>query len=90
MVLEELKQLQMGDNVVVTLNSGEELEGFLRYKGPISSQEPATIFGVELIHHPGRCLGVQDLLTQHSRDDLGGIGRGWVLQGRSYYNTCRG
>ena len=53
MLLEELKQLQMGDNVVVVANAGEELEGFLRYKGPISSQEPATIFGVELVNDPG-------------------------------------
>ena len=56
MLMEELKQLQMGDNVLVMLNTGEELEGFLRYKGPISSQEPATIFGIELVNHPGKHL----------------------------------
>ena len=48
----------MGDNVSVVLKDGEELEGFLRYKGPISSQEPATIFGVELVNNPGTLVAM--------------------------------
>ena len=54
MLLEDLKQLQMGDNVLVLVSSNDELDGFLRYKGPISSQEPATVFGIELVNHPGQ------------------------------------
>ena len=43
----------MGENVLVIVDSSEELDGFLRYKGPVSSLEPAYIFGVELVNHPG-------------------------------------
>ena len=52
-MLEDLKQVQPGDNVLVLVSSSDELDGFLRYKGPISSQEPATIFGIELVNNPG-------------------------------------
>ena len=52
-LLEDLKQLQHGDNVLVSVSNSDELDGFLRYKGPISSQEPSTIFGIELVNHPG-------------------------------------
>ena len=53
MLLDDLVQLQMGENVLVIVDSSEELDGFLRYKGPVSSLEPAYIFGVELVNHPG-------------------------------------
>lgn len=43
---------------MVKLKNGQELDGFLRYKGPISSQDPSVTFGVELVNHLG--LGDSD------------------------------